>query len=126
MDQQKLYNPRTISFEDFQQFMAEFLSSSSCASRAWDVITCQRGPDFPSERPNQTPQENEAAYVARRQRKYDTVEVIRRASFNGVVGSAARSHAGDTVKLPPTKERDHFDRHVEKAARALGLKVVKK
>lgn len=87
----------------------------------WDVLTCQRGPDTPSERSEMTASEYSAAYKARRERKYKTVEVIRAAA--GISASGARKHKDDKVVLPNSQKWDHFDRHVYAAARALGLKV---
>ena len=114
---------RSMTFKEWQEFMAEFLRYNDSASKAWDVITCQRGPDSPSERPDMGPAESAKAYKGRRERKYNTVEVIRAASFGGVVGGAARSHKADKVVVPPPEQRDHFDRHVVRAAGVLGLKV---
>mgnify|MGYP001616748451 FL=1 len=91
--------------------------------RLWDIMCAQRGPDSPSETPSMSSAEHKAAYNGRRKRKYDTVEVIRAASFGGVVGGSARSHQGDTVTLPPESEWDHFDRHVERAARILWFTI---
>lgn len=119
----KLYNPSTISFQEWQEFMATFLSSNSASGRAWDVITCQRGPDFPSERPDMSGEEHRKAYAGRRERKFNTVEVVRKASFGGVVGGCARSRKDTKVLLPPSSCWDHFDRHVQRAAIVLGLKV---
>lgn len=87
----------------------------------WSVITCLRGPDFPSERPNMSEAEHKKAYKARRDRKFDTVEIIRAASVGQVGG--ARVHVDDHVTLPPKDQWDHFDKHVARAAAALGLKV---
>jgi hypothetical protein len=102
----------------------QFLKSSPQASQFWDLITCLRGPDSPSERPNMSPGESSAAYRGRRERKARTVEVIRHHAFNGTIGGAARSRGDRTwVELPPRDKWDHFDKHVERAARVLGLEV---
>ena len=100
------------------------LSKNLNSGRLWDIITAQRGPDTPSETINcpGAPGQPEI-YKQRRDRKYLTTEVIRSASWFGVVGGAARSHSGTTVTVRPLKEQDHFDRHVIKAANALGLEV---
>lgn len=87
----------------------------------WDILTCLRGPDSPSERGDGSGSANASAYKARRERKYKTGEVIRHMS--GLFGGAARHRASDYVTLPPREEWDHYDRHVEKAAKALGLRV---
>lgn len=116
--------PKTC--DEMRELIGNFLQTadSSEAQRLWDIITCQRGPDSPSERPDMTEAESATAYRLRRERKRATVEVIRKQAFGGVVGGAARWR--DDIKyvtLPPQNEWDHFDRHVEKAARAMGLEV---
>ena len=113
----------SLSFDQWREFMREYLSLNPSAGAAWDVLTCQRGPDAPSERPDMSSSEFSKAYAGRRERKYNTVEVIREVAFFGTVGGAARHHKADRVKLPPKSRWDHFDRHVERAARVLGLKV---
>lgn len=119
-----------MSLDDWRHFMAEFMSSNPHASQAWDIMGCVRGPDaglgVMSERPDMKSKDHEEAYAGRRSRKYDTVEIIRQAMFFGAMGGAARSHKGDTVTLPPSGSWDHFDKHVARAARALGLKVKEK
>jgi len=112
-----------MSLNDWRRFMARFLCYNPNADRAWDILTCLRGPDYPSERPDMSPEESGRAYSERRKRKYDTVEVIRSAAFFGVVGGSARHHADDKVKLPPSSRWDHFDKHVARAANVLGLPV---
>jgi hypothetical protein len=87
----------------------------------WDVLTALRGPDFPSEIGDGSGVKNAAAYDQRRKRKYATTEIIRAKS--GLHGGAARFHAGDHVTVPPFAKQDHFDRHVVKAAQALGITV---
>jgi hypothetical protein len=87
----------------------------------WSIITCMRGPDSPSERPDMSEAEHAAAYRARRDRKFKTVEVIRGASV-GHVGSA-RVRYDTFITLPPKSLWDHFDRHCHEAAQALGLEV---
>ena len=116
--------PKTC--DEMRTLIGKFLSTAPGyeASRLWDIITCQRGPDSPSERGDMSPTEASQAYAGRRARKRETVEVIRAQSFGGVVGGAARSRKDiNYVVVPPEKERDHFDRHVVKAAQALGLEV---
>lgn len=112
---------KNLSFEQWRRFMAEFMGRNPNASLAWDVMGCVRGPDSPSESCKMGSAEHNQAYAGRRQRKYNTVEVIREAMFFGVCGGGARHHKGDSVTLAGLE--DHFDRHVRAAANALGLKV---
>lgn len=88
----------------------------------WDVVTALRGPDSPSERPGMGGKEYDRAYGARRKRKYNTVEVIRDRAI-GNTAPGARRHTDDKVIVPPEEERDHFDQHVIRAAKRLGLGV---
>ena len=119
-----------MSLDDWRSFMAQFMTHNTNASAAWDIMGCVRGPDAGlgvlSERPNMESSEHSAVYTKRRERKYDTVEIIRKAMFFGAMGGAARSHKGDTVTLPPSGAWDHFDKNVARAARALGLKIKEK
>src|SRR3990167_7388994 len=117
------YDPKTMSFADWRKFMGVFLRHNSAASLAWDLMTCLRGPDSPSERGGMSSAEAAAAYQGRRERKYRTVEVIRSAAFGGGVGGCARSHPGTAIQLPSRGEWDHFDRHADRAARVVDLKV---
>ena len=112
-----------MSLDDWRRFMSAFLTCNPHSGEAWDILTCLRGPDAPSERPDMASKEAAEAYAGRRKRKYDTVEVIRHAAFFGASGGCARHHKGDVVKLPPRQQWDHFDKHVARAANALGLKV---
>ena len=89
----------------------------------WDLMCGLRGPDSPSERGDMTTTEHARAYKGRRARKFKTVEVIRQKAFYGVIGGCARHHDDDHITLPPTVERDHFDRHMERAAQVLGIEV---
>lgn len=89
----------------------------------WEVLTAMRGPDFPSERPNMTGEESSRAYKGRRDRKYKTGEVLRAVALPGAT-PGARSHLDTKVILPPPSTWDHYDKHVERAAKALGLEVV--
>lgn len=118
---------RKLTLEDWRRFMAEFMRGNAYAAAAWDIMGCVRGPDagigVQSERPDMESDEHNTAYEARRKRKRQTVEVIRYAMFYGVVGGAARHHEGTTVTVPPKSRHDHFDRHVVRAAKALGLTV---
>lgn len=91
--------------------------------RLWDLMCGLRGPDSPSERGDMSETESARAYKGRRARKFKTVEIIREKAFFGVIGGCARHHEDDHILLPPDKERDHFDRHMERAAVVLGLKV---
>lgn len=111
------------SFDELRTFMGQVIRYNPSSGKLWDLITCLRGPDSPSERPDMSAEESSKAYAGRRERKFNTVEVIRQNAFFGVVGGAARHRAGDTVLLPPSSQRDHFDRHVARAASVLGLKV---
>jgi len=97
------------------------LFKGACGKDLWDVLVCLRGPDSPSERPNQPEGVRESSYNARVARKMKTVAIIRGNTFPGV--GAARCADGDTVSLPPSNTWDHFDKHVHRAALALGLKV---
>ncbi len=113
---------KRLSFSDWRLFMYEFMSSPE-ASKAWDVLSCVRGPDSPSETSDMEDEAHEVAYRGRRNRKYNTVEVIRNIMFHGRVGGSARHHSDNTVTIAPPREQDHFDRHVERAATILGIKV---
>ena len=112
-----------LSFTDWRRFMSEYLSTNPHSGKAWDILSCVRGPDSPSERPDMTSEENFVAYAGRRARKYKTVEIIRDAMFFGVVKGGARHHKGTKVILPPHSKHDHFDKHVEIAAGVLDLKI---
>ena len=91
--------------------------------RLWDLMCALRGPDFPSETPLMSSDEGARTYAARRNRKYKTTEIVREKAFFGVCGGCARHHDDDHVYLPPEKERDHFDKHIERVADMLGLGV---
>ena len=106
--------------------MQEFMSKNQYASAAWDIMGCVRGPDSPSERPDMKASEASAAYGGRRKRKYETVEVLREEMFFGACGGSARHHKDDHVKLPSPSSYDHFDKHIERGARAIGIKVQRK
>lgn len=111
--------------DEMRDLIGKFLKrGDSEAQRLWDIITCQRGPDHPSEDGTMANNEASEAYQARRKRKRDTVEVIRAKSWGGVVGGCARYRTDiDYVTVEPPNEQDHFARHVVKAADALGLEV---
>lgn len=111
------------SFDDLRRFMGQVIRYNPNSGALWDLITCLRGPDSPSERPDQSSEESAKAYAGRRERKRRTVEVIRENAFFGVVGGAARHRPGKVVQLPPRNQWDHFDRHVQRAASVLGLEV---
>jgi hypothetical protein len=114
----KSTDPQT--FEEFRDLLRRVVGSGY-GQRAWDVITALRGPDSPSERPDMSPQDQAAAYAARRERKRKGVEVIR---GHFVAGGSARSRKDISyVTLPPREEWDHHDKHVGEAAEALGLEI---
>lgn len=123
LDSGKTIDIRDLSFTDWRRFMSEYMSQNPYASQAWDVMGIIRGPDFPSERADMSPAEHATAYKGRRERKFNTVEILREAMFFGVVGGGARHHKSSVVILPPRSHWDHFDRHVERAARALGIRI---
>ena len=112
-----------LSLEDWRRMMADLLSVNHNAASIWDIMGCVRGPDNPSEHSGMSSKEHAAAYKGRRNRKFDTVEVIREAMFFGRCGGSARHHKDTKVKVNPPGFQDHFDGHVIKAAKALGLKV---
>jgi hypothetical protein len=89
----------------------------------WHILTALRGPDSPSERQDQSPATHARLYEARRERKRRTGEVIRGVTFPGVGAARFRTDI-DFVTVPPASHQDHYDRHVVKAAHALGLGIV--
>lgn len=114
-----------MTFDDMRKVIEAFLRKASGgeAKKFWDVIVCLRGPDWPSERPCQPVTTQQKRYAQRLDRKYRTVEVVRAKAFGGVVGGSAKAHAAKSVQLPPPQKWDHFDKHVYRAAQALGLKI---
>jgi hypothetical protein len=119
-----MVDPKTASMNELRQWMGQVIKHNPNSGRFWDLITCLRGPDTPSERPDMTSEERNVAYSGRRRRKADTVEVIRAKAFGGVVGGSARYRTDrDFVLLPPEGEWDHFDKHVQRAANAIGIEV---
>jgi hypothetical protein len=117
-------DPQTASFQEVRDFLGEVIASNPNSKKVWDLMTGLRGPDSPSEVPSMSGKERADAYDARRVRKAVTVEVIRGHAFGGIVGGQARSRTDrDWVELPPESEWDHFDRHVDRTARVLGLGV---
>lgn len=100
----------------------EELLHGESGKQLWDIITCLRGPDSPSEKANDDRATRDAAYAKRRERKHETVEVIRGIVAPGI-GEARFRQDISYVMLPPSNEWDHFDTHVYKAARALGIEV---
>ena len=122
-DDGQVVTVRDLSLDDWRRFMAEFMTKNSNSSSAWDLMGCIRGPDSPSENPSMTSKESSEAYAGRRKRKFQTIEIIRNHMFFGVVGGCARSHNDNKVTLPSPHRYDHFDRHVQKAARILGLRI---
>lgn len=115
-----------LTFDQSRRIIGELISHNPNSGRLWDILTCLRGPDSPSERLDMSPKEASKAYTERRARKFDTVEVIREMAFFGACSGQARHRAGDEVTLPPRKEWDHFDKHVSRAANAVGLRVREK
>jgi hypothetical protein len=92
----------------------------------WDLITCTRGPDTPSERDDMEEPDKQRAYAARRRRKADTGEVIRGLVFGSLPGAVRARTDRDYVILPPVEKRDHYDHHVERAVKAasrLGISI---
>lgn len=118
------FNPSTASLKELREMMGEVIRNNPNSGKFWDLITCLRGPDSPSETPAMSPSESSSAYNQRRVRKAKTVEVIRAMAFFGAVGGAARYRTDrEYVELPPRSTWDHFDKHVERAARAIGIEV---
>ncbi|MGE3341550.1 MAG: hypothetical protein AB7J46_06675 [Candidatus Altimarinota bacterium] len=123
LDSGKEVSIKHLSLTDWRRFMSEFMMKNPNANQAWDLMSCVRGPDTPSERPDMSREEHEQAYAARRKRKFNTVEIIREAMFFGSIGGCARFHRDTKVTLPPESQHDHFDRHVRRAANILGLEI---
>jgi hypothetical protein len=98
-----------------------FIQTQEGGDELWDILTALRGPDSPSERPDMNGDEARQAYLGRRERKYRTVEVIRGVAMGQCSG--ARWHRDTKVVLPPAVKWDHFDKHVARAAAALGLTI---
>lgn len=120
----KQLDPSKLTLAEMQQFLGKFITQNPSGSKLWDIITCLRGPDSPSEKPSMTSEESSTAYAGRRKRKRQTVEVIRGKALLGAVGGSARFRTDiNYVELPPTSEWDHFDKHVQRAANALGIEV---
>lgn len=88
------------------------------------ILSAQRGPDSPSERPDMAGPEHHKAYWGRRARKASSGEVIRQASFFGLGTVGARSRGGTEIVLPPKSQWDHYDKHMAAAAPLVGLKVI--
>ena len=112
-----------MTFDKIRQQIGDHLRGPY-GEQLWDLMCGLRGPDTPSERPDMSQTDRDRAYRGRRERKYKTVEVIRAAAFFGAGGGSARKHSDTQVLLPPVGEWDHFDKHVERAAKVLGLEVV--
>lgn len=112
-----------FTLDELRQLMGVIIQKNPNSGRFWDILTCLRGPDSPSERGDMDSAEASRAYQGRRDRKFKTVEVIRQKAFFGIIGGAARHHDSEKVILPPSGSWDHFDKHVARAAGALGLKV---
>lgn len=113
---------KPANFDEMLNQLRDFLTTNPESGKLWDLLTCLRGPDSPSETPSMTSAQSSAAYAARRKRKRSTVEAIRGKS--GLVGGSCRYRTDvDYVTLPPREKWDHFDKHVERAARVMGLKV---
>lgn len=112
-----------LTLDQMRQLTGEMITKNPYSGSYWDILTCLRGPDSPSESSNMTDGERSKAYSGRRARKFDGVEIIREAAFFGMSGGGARRHKGDTVTLHGNG--DHHDRHLSRAAEVLGLKVKK-
>lgn len=111
----------TKTLKDHLGYLAEVVNKDG-GKGLWDIITALRGPDSPSEIGSSGGPVWNALYEARRARKYKTTEIIR--AVAGLHGGAARYHMGDHVIVPTGPNQDHFDKHVVKAANALGIKVI--
>lgn len=114
-----------LTFDEQRVAMGIFIKTDR-GQHLWDLITGLRGPDSPSERPDRSSKENKEAYALRRKRKYNSTEIIRSHAFFGVVGGSARYHGGEEIILPPSSEWDHFDKHMARAAQAIGLRIMDK
>lgn len=112
----------TLSFDEKRTLIGEWLKEAD-GGRLWDLMCALRGPDYPSETPSMSSEQSGRAYRGRRARKFKTVEVVRQKAFFGVVEGGARHHDDDHILLPPRDTWDHFDRHMERAAQILGLRV---
>lgn len=113
-----------IDLDEMRQIIGTFLRRSPEGSSLWDIMTALRGPDSPSEADGMTQEQYRQAYAGRRARKFGGVEIIREHAFFGAAGGTARRHYDDTVTL--MGNGDHHDRHLESAARVLGLKIRRK
>lgn len=111
--------------DEMRKLIGEFLKEGGEeAHQFWDLITCLRGPDSPSERADMNSAESAAAYKGRRERKAKTVEVIRALAFYGASSGGARLRFDrNYVTLPPQSKWDHFDKHVARAAASLNIEV---
>ena len=117
-------DPSSLTFDEMRELIGKFVTTNQAGGKLWDVLTALRGPDSPSETPEMSPQESKEAYAGRRARKRLTVEVIRGKALGGMVGGSARYRTDiNHVTLPPHQEWDHFDKHVSRAAGALGIEV---
>lgn len=115
---------KDLTLDQMRELIGEYIQRGRDAGSLWDLMAVVRGPDYPSERPDQSAQDHAIAYKGRRDRKRETGEVLRANVFCGKVGGGARYRTDiNYVTLPPANERDHYDRHVERAAGILGLKV---
>ena len=65
----KLFDPSELSFNEWREFMALFIKTNGSSGAAWDLMTCLRGPDSPSERGDMSSEEAATAYAGRRARK---------------------------------------------------------
>lgn len=113
---------KSLTFDEQRTAIGIFLKSSS-GGKLWDLITGLRGPDSPSERADMKYNEHSTAYGARCARKYKSTQIIREYAFFGVIGGAAKHRPGTKIVLPPQERFDHFDKHMLRAAEAIGLGV---
>lgn len=111
-----------ISFDAIRTQIGEWLRGPH-GGELWDLMCAQRGPDSPSETEEMDAPTRNRMYLARRERKYKTAEVIRSASWFGACGGAARRRVDDHITIPPSSKQDHFDRHMVRAATLIGLRV---
>ena len=107
--------------------LVDLLTDPEHGAMITDITVCLRGPDsgkgMPSEQRDQTGADADRFYRARVARKMITGAVIRGAVYNGRQVGGQRTRQASFVELPPEREWDHYDKHVARAARWLGLEI---